>query len=324
MRHPLSRTFIVTGLVAALAAGCGTPATESENSVTTIQLNWHPEAEHGGVYQALADGTYESAGLDVAIRPGGLAVTIAPELELGRCEFAITNADDVVVFRREGAKIVAVLAAVQNHPRCILVRADSGVDSFDDLAGMTLQRQPGRLFLEYMRDRGLLEGVREVAYNGVAGLATDPQMAIQAYSFAEPLQAQQQGIETRTLMVSELGWNPYSSVLVTTEHLIREEPERVRRVVQATRRGWRNYLTDPTAGNQAILAANEYGMTPEALAYGSEQLRTLAMPGDMSLESVGMMTHERWETLVRQIEALAPETAGTVQPEDCYTTRFLE
>lgn len=323
---------VAVAIALLLTVGCGSktspknPAASGGTAVqsATIQLNWYPESEHGGAYQAAADGTYEENQLDIEIRPGGRAVTIAPSLGLGRCEFAITNADDVVIYRREGVDAVAVLAAVQNNPRCILVRADSGVESFDDLAGMTLQRQPGRLFLDFMRAKGLLDQVREVPYNGIAGLATSREIAIQAYSFAEPLQAEQEGIATKILMVSELGWNPYSSVLVTTERLIRDDPELVRRVVQATRLGWQNYLTDPAAGNAAILAANEYGMTPETLEFGSIELRKLALPHDAPIESVGMMTSERWETLVRQIDELDPPSGNLVQAKDCFTTEFME
>lgn len=289
----------------------------------TIQLNWYPEAEHGGVYQALADGTYAENGVQVTIRAGGRAIMVAPELGFGRSQFAIVNADDVVIFRREGSDVVAVLAAVQNHPRCILVREDSGVESFEDLAGMMLQRQPGRMFLEFLRARGFLDDVREVAYSGIAGLVTDPKMAIQAYSFAEPLQLRQQGVEPRTLMVSELGWNPYSSVLITTGDLIRDNPELVRRVVHATRRGWQNYLTDPELGNEAILKANQYGMTAEALKFGSVELGKLALPDEAPIESLGLMTPERWETLVEQIDELDPANAGKVKPDECYTTEFV-
>ena len=37
----------------------------------TLQLNWFPEAEHGGYYAALVRGYYRDAGLDVKILPGG-------------------------------------------------------------------------------------------------------------------------------------------------------------------------------------------------------------------------------------------------------------
>ena len=318
--------------------GCGRvdPATDRENESgladhssdrlkVAVQLNWYPESEHGGLYQAVADGTYRQADLDVELRPGGRATPVGPELELARCEFAVANADDVVLFREQEMDIVAVLAAMQNHPRCILVREESGVKTLEDLAGMTLQRQAGRGFVEFMRARGLLDGVQEVPYHGsVASLVADPKVAIQGYSFAEPLLAQQQGVKVRTLMVSELGFNPYSSVLITTGSLIREQPELVRRVVQATRQGWRNYLSDPSQGNAAILDANEHGMTAEAFEFGSEGLRSLAIPDGSTMDQVGTMSAQRWRTLVDQMRELKLVDADKVKAEDCYTTQFLQ
>lgn len=299
-------------------------AEASEKPAVTIQLNWYPEAEHGGVYAAEAAGLYDAAGVDVTIRAGGQGTRVAPELAMGRVEFAFANADDVVLFREEGVDVVAVLAAMQDHPRCILVRADSGVESFEQLQGMTLQRQAGRPFLAFMRSRGLLENVREVPYAGsVAELVTSKETAIQAYSFAEPLLAQQQGVEVRLLMLSDLGWNPYSSVLVTTGSLIREQPELVRKVVSATRRGWQQYLEDPAEGNAAILAANRHGMTAEALQFGSEGLRELALPEGFSLAEVGMMSTERWQTLIDQMAELELVDPNEVKATDCFTTEFL-
>ncbi|MGI9473812.1 MAG: ABC transporter substrate-binding protein [Rubripirellula sp.] len=292
--------------------------------MAAIQLNWYPESEHGGVYQAEADGTYLEAGLEVDIRPGGRATPVSPELELGRVQFAFANADDVVVYRRQGMDIVAVLAALQDNPRCILVREDSGVDSFETLSGMTLQRQVGSPYLEFMRRRGILDQVQEVPYHGsVSSLVGDPKIAIQAYCFAEPLLAEQQGVKVRKLMVSDLGWNPYSSVLVTTGKLIREEPELVRRFVQATQKGWQHYMSDPSAGNAAILQANRHGMTAEALTFGSEEMRALAVVEGMSNDSIGQMTLQRWTELVQEMDRLDPGSAGTVKPQDCFTDQFL-
>ncbi len=320
----------LAGIVFVLTVGCGksrdqmsSVGDDASTKPVAVQLNWYPESEHGGVYQAAADGTYETVGLRVDIRPGGRATPVAPELELGRVQFAIANADDVVIFRREGLDIVAVMAVMQNSPRCILVREDSGVTDFNGLAGMTLQRQTGRTFLAYMRSKGILDNVTEVPYHGsVSSLVADPKIAIQAYSFAEPLLAQQQGVEVRTLMVSDLGWNPYSSVVITSGKLIRQQPEMVQTFVQATRRGWQNYLVDPTDGNAAILAANEHGMTAEALAFGIDGLRPLALPDGMGPDQLGEMSLDRWTTLVNQMDELEPSSAGKVKPLDCFTTQF--
>lgn len=288
----------------------------------SVQLNWFPEVEHGGVYQSLVDGTYRDAGLNVEIKPGGSETPIASELVLGRSQFAITNADDVVLSRAQGADIVAVFAAAQDNPRCLLVRADSGVETFEDLNGMTLQCQPGRAFLPFLRQRGYLEGVREVPYfNSIVGMIADPKMAVQAYVVAEPLLARQQGIEVRTLMVSELGWNPYSSVLVTTGTVIRESPELVKTFVNATRAGWRAYLESPEKANQAILSANTHGMTPEVLQFGAEQMKPLAQP-DPAI-ALGTMTMQRWRTLVGQMSELNVIKKDAVKAEECFSLEFL-
>ncbi|TWU47193.1 NMT1/THI5 like protein [Rubripirellula tenax] len=327
--------FCVAVFLIATVVGCGgsrdsakSPTSDSvpvpASDKVAVQLNWYPEAEHGGVYQAWADGTYKSAGLTVDVRPGGRATPVAPELQLGRVQFAMANADDVVLFRREGMDIVAVLAVLQNSPRCILVREDSGVEDFKGLAGMTLQRQAGRMFLEFMRSKGFLDKVTEVPYHGsVSSMIADPKIAIQAYSFAEPLLAREQGVEVRTLMVSELGWNPYSSVLITSGKLIREQPELVRTFVKATQQGWANYLADSKLGNEAILSANEHGMTQEALDFGSKELTPLALPEGMAIDQIGAMSQARWKTLVDQMDALDPGAAGKVKAEDCFTDQFL-
>ena len=308
-------------------AGCSSEekssATDSSLTQVAVQLNWYPESEHGGLYQALTDGTYATDQLDVTLRPGGRATQIATELALGRCEFAIANADDVIIANQEGLNIVAVMAAMQDHPRCIMVREDSGVDGFEDMAGKTLQRGD-RAYVEFLRSRGFLEGVKEVPYHGsIASLVADPNILIQAYSCAEPLLAEQQGVAVKTLMVSELGFNPYSSVLVTSKNVLEERPEMVRQFVKATRKGWRNYLADGESGNAAILEANDHGMTAEALKFGSEAMRELAMPEGVTTEMVGTMSDERWQTLFNQMSELELVDPKKVSAADCYTLDFL-
>lgn len=328
-RSGLLSFVVVFTLAASTQLGCSrNPPTASGGAdapqPVVIQLNWHAEAEHGGAYAALASGVYERAGLDVEIRPGGPATPVAADLESGRCQFAFANADDVALYRQQGAGVVAVLAAMQDHPRCILVRSDSNITDLTQLSGLTLQRQPGRPFLEFMRRRGLLEGVKEVPYTGsVAGLVTSKDIAIQAYSFAEPLLAEQQGVEVTPLMVSTLGWNPYSSVLVTTDQLIKDDPQLVRKVVQATREGWVQYLNDPAAANELILKANRQGMTAEALAFGARQMPELAMPDGAPPETVGQMSLERWQTLVDQLTELGLVEPENVKAEDCFDAQFL-
>jgi NitT/TauT family transport system substrate-binding protein len=290
----------------------------------TIQLNWYPEAEHGGFYAADVMGLFQAEGVTPQIVPGGRAVNPGGELELGRCNFAVVNADDVVLMRHEGADVVAVMAPMQIHPRCILVREDSPAKSLKDLKGFTLHCEKGRAFVEYMRQQGLLEGVQEAPYFGsIAPLATSPQTAIQGYVFSEPLLAKEQGISTRNLMVSDLGFNPYASVLITTGRQIREKPALVQAVVKASIEGWQKYLDDPERTNARILAENGQGLTAAALQFGVEQMQPLCITAEVASREMGRMDSARWDQLVRQLEDLKLIDRSKVKASDCYTTKFL-
>ncbi len=113
-------------------------------------------------------------------------------------------------------------------------------------------------------------------------------------------------------------------MLVTRGDLIRNNPDLVQRMVTATRLGWKNYLQDPQLGNRSILAANQHGMTAEALDFGGEQLKMLAIPPGSDPEILGTMTPQRWETLVQQMEQIGLIKPGSVQANECFETRFLD
>ncbi len=66
MRWPL-----VTRAAFALACVAVTGSASAEEKITFL-TDWLAEAEHGGFYQALADGLYKAQGLDVTIKQGAL------------------------------------------------------------------------------------------------------------------------------------------------------------------------------------------------------------------------------------------------------------
>lgn len=291
----------------------------------SLMLNWYPEAEHGGFYAAKVHGVFERYGLDVELKSGGPNAPVAQELLTGRVQFAIGNADDVLLFCEQDADIVALMAPIQNTPRCILVRDSSDIKSLSDLKGLTLQANAGRPFVDYMQSEGLLDGVQVVPYSGtVTGLVADSNTAIQAYSFSEPLIAKQQGVETRSLMLSDAGFNPYASCLITTQDFLDDNDDITRRMVAACREGWIRYLEDSSQTNAAILADNQQGMTQEALDFGADQLRPLCLPEGMAIEQVGQMSLGRWQQLTEQFLTLKLVTAENVQAESVFDSSYLE
>ncbi|MEC9092984.1 MAG: ABC transporter substrate-binding protein, partial [Planctomycetota bacterium] len=92
-----------------LLSGCRAEPDNDSNKIR-IQLNWFPDAQHGGIYAALLNGHYAQQGLEVEIIPGGPGANVESKVDLGRVEFGIANAHRILLKRNEGAKITAVFA----------------------------------------------------------------------------------------------------------------------------------------------------------------------------------------------------------------------
>ncbi|MEO2016419.1 MAG: ABC transporter substrate-binding protein [Fuerstiella sp.] len=318
-------------LTAAILSGCGTPASDtSQQAASTasvpsevLALNWYAEAEHGGYVAASQLGYYDEAGVDVTIQPGGpgAPTLVIQELAAGRIRFAISNADLVVLSRASGAKIVAVAAPLQQSPRCIMVHKSSGIETLQQLTDVELAISDTRPFALWMKKQLPLTNVTMVPYAGLVGeFLQKKNFAQQGYVFSEPFVAKEKGGDPRVLMLSDIGFNPYASLLVTTENTIRNDPEIVRRMVAASVRGWNAYLNDPRPINERIHADNN-DMTLEALAFGAEAM----LPLCSTAENVPLcgMELSRWRGLIEQIEQLGEIDVGAVEPAACFSTEFL-
>jgi NitT/TauT family transport system substrate-binding protein len=240
-------------------------------------------------------------------------------------QFGIGNADDVLMARQQGVPLVALMAPLQHSPRCIMVRQDSGIESFEQLAGLTLQIDSSRPYVPYLQSKGLLDSsVTVVPYAGtVTQLVSGPGYAQQAYVFSEPLLAEQAGVPVTNLMMSDIGYDPYACVAMVTEDFLAAEPELVERFVIASREGWRRYLEDPEATNRFILQQNPEGISWAALEYGAEALQTLCLPEGTTADQIGQMTRQRWMELGEQLADLELIDLERAKPEEAFSLKYL-
>ena len=267
----------------------------------TLQLNWFPEAEHGGYYAALVHGFFAAEGLDVEIIPGGPGSPVIQKLVANQTTFVVGNADQVLTGRNQEAEVTALFAPIQMSPRCIMVHASSGIERLDELQNMTVALSAGRAFALYMQKKLSLEGVRVVGYPGsMAVFLNDKNFAQQGYVFSEPFIAEQQGGDPHVLMVSELGFNPYASLLITRSDTVDAKPQLVAAMVRASKQGWQTYLASPEKTNAAIHQQNEE-MGLEILDYGATVLKDLCLPDAMPAAQLGDMTLQRWTQLRDQL-----------------------
>ncbi len=294
----------LVALALACAVACGDGGSAPGGRTVRLALNWFPESEHGGYFAAIVHGLYREAGLAMDVRPGGPGVAVVPRVASREVEFGVVNADDVVAARAAGAAVVALLAPIHRSPWCVMVHEAAGIHRLADLHDLTLAMQAGSPYLAWLERHARLGNVRVVPYPGtVAEFLVNPRYAQQAYVFSEPILAAAKGGDPLCLPIAELGFDPYASVLVTSDALLHAEPELVRGVVEASARGWARYAEEPGPTNVHILSRNpEIGRA--ALDRGAAALRPLVLDDDARRDGVGSMRAERWQTLVGQMREL--------------------
>jgi NitT/TauT family transport system substrate-binding protein len=309
-------------LVLAALAGCGGGQTAGGGRTARLFLNWFPEHEHGGYFAALVGGLYRDAGLDVQILPGGPQAPVAARVASGDVEFGILNADDVLLARAAGVPLVALFAPLQTSPACVMVHRSAGIERLADLRDLTLAMQVAAAHFQYLQRHVPLTGVTIVPYSGsIAEFLANPRWAQQAYAISEPILAAAKGSDPRCLLIADIGFNPYTSVLVTREALIRTAPDVVRGMVAASAKGWKRYLEDPAPAHARILELNPEVGRP-TLDRGVQALAPFVLTEDALGRGIGTMSADRWQALAAQMLD-ARSLAQPVDPTAAFDAGFL-
>ncbi len=298
----MRKLFLVPVVAAALAVA----AQAAPPVPVTVQLNWLPEPEFGGIYAARETGLFARAGLDVTILKGGPDVPAVAMTASGRVTFGVAAADEVISLRVKGADIVAVFATYQTSPQAIMVRADRPVGDIPALLkqGGTLIAQPGLAYLKHLRQAYGLGRTRVVPYgSGAMAHFLDPKrgdVAMQCFVFAEPIAARARGVEPKVFLIADTGFNPYAGVIVTRREFLRTRGDVVRRFVGALREGWQAYLHDPSPTN-FVMARENTAMDLATFAKAARAQEPLIAGGAAAIGDIGTMSEERWATLGRQL-----------------------
>jgi NitT/TauT family transport system substrate-binding protein len=126
---------------------------------------------------------------------------------------------------------------------------------------------------------------------------------MQCFVTSEPLAAKTTGIEPQTFLIAESGYNPYTTVLATSESYLKSNPQIVKSMVDAVREGWQAYLTDPAKANEYMAGLNPT-MDGQTFKDSAAAQKPLIESADTKRAGLGIMTLDRWQTLVQQLVEL--------------------
>jgi NitT/TauT family transport system substrate-binding protein len=329
-RMPLAIAFRIGVMGLALAGAAISQAPAQALDKVSFGTNWVAEGEHGGFYQALADGTYRKYGLDVTIVPGGPSVNNRILLPVGKIDFFLSantlQAFDAV---EQNVPTVEVAAMFQKDPQVLIAHPGQGIEKFADLKKLTLfvSREGVATYYQWLKaDYGFTDAqVRPYTFNPQPFLA-NKQSAMQGYVTSEPFAvAKAANFTPQVFLLADQGFSAYSTLIETRRELVDKKPDLVQRFVDASVIGWYNYLYGNNSAANALIKKQNPEMTDELLAYCVTAMKKYGIvdSGDALTLGIGAMSDVRMKDFFDKM-VRAGVTKPTLDYRKGYALQFVD
>ena len=291
--------------------------------------NWVAQAEHGGYYQAVANGTYEACGLKVTIVPGGPQVNNRILLAAGKIEFLMGgNMLQAFSAVEQGIPTKVVAAHFQKEPQVILSHPGKGFDTWESLKGATLFIGKGGLNSYYrwmIAEYGFTENqVKPYTYNPAPFIA-DTSSGQQGYITSEPFAIKREaGWDPNIFLIADHGYDSYATTVETLNSLITDKPAVVKCFVEGSAIGWTNYLYGDNSAANALIQTDNPDMSEEQIAFSIDKMKEYGIvdSGASLTMGIGAMTAERHKSFFDKMVKAGVVDAG-VDHTQSYTLDFV-
>jgi NitT/TauT family transport system substrate-binding protein len=278
----------------ALAGGAA-----SAQTAVTFGTNWVAQAEHGGFYQAVVDGTYAACGLDVTILPGGPQVNNSAQLIAGRIQFYMGGTLGPMSAVAEGVPMVMLAASFQKEPQ-ILMTHPGAISSFDQLSTLDqliIGDEGFVTYFKYFEKANGWDASKRVPYTfNPAPFIANPASAQQGYITSEPFSVQQAaGWSPDIWVLADNGYTAYSTTIVGMRDYVEANPEVAKCFVEGSAKGWANFLYGDNAAAIAKIQADNPDMGMDKIEFSIATMKEYGIvdSGDSLTMGIGAMTDER-------------------------------
>jgi NitT/TauT family transport system substrate-binding protein len=317
-----------------IVAACGqeTPRPPLQGKPQTkisFVTDWKAQAEHGGFYQALAEGLYAERGLDVSIREGGPAVNVPQLLAAGAADFGIgSNAFIPLNLVREGAGIKAVMAVFQKDPQVLITHPRSDVKSIADMTGKPIMIVDASTatFWPWLKAKfGFSDSqIRKYTFN-LAPFLVDQNAIQEGYLSSEPYSIEKEGGFTPQIFpLADAGYPGYANMVLVPEKWIEDRPMAVQAFVDATIEGWMHYLYGDASAGNALIKKDNPEMTDDVIAQAVDKMKRygIVLSGEAESKGLGAMSDARWQEFF-EIMARQGVYPADLPYRSAYTLAFV-
>lgn len=291
--------------------------------------NWLAQAEHGGYYQAVVDGTYAKYGLDVTIVPGGPQSNNALLLPTGKLDFYMGgNMLQTFEAVEQNVPIVVVAATFQKDPQCLLSHPGVGHDSFASLkaAPIFVSKEALASFFPWLVSAyGFSENnVKPYTYN-TAPFIADTMSVQQGYATSEPYAVEKEaGFKPNVFLLADQGFSTYATTIQARLDTVSQKPDLVQRFVDASAVGWYNYLYGDNAKANAAIKKDNPDITDAEIAFAIEAMKShgIVDSGDAKELGIGAMTDARQKSFFDAM-VKAGVVPASLDYKKAYTLQFV-
>lgn len=263
-----------------------------------LSLDWFPQAEHGGFFQAIAKGYYAKEGLEVEIVPGGPGVNTKAMLMANQVEFNIGGSAGALNYVKQDLPFKVVAAFFQKTPQILMSHPNQNIDHPSEFKGKTIFLSNfGRMsFWPFIKSKYDLKDDNLKNYNfNSQPFIDDNQSVQQGYLSSEPFVIKKiTGFEPIIHLVADHGFTAYANTIETSLSTIENDPDIVRGFVKASKKGWASFLNeDPSAAYDLIQKMNP-DMQSDKLRYARKMMKQFNLIQMEGIE-IGSMSNSRWK-----------------------------
>ena len=318
--------------VAALAVLASVAAPRAALALDKISFatNWLAEAEHGGFYQAVADGTYAKYGLDAKIVPGGPQANNRLLLVSGKVDFFMgANMIQALDAVKEGVPTLAVASMFQKDPIVYMSHPGVGLDKIEELKNASAyfvgKDNLVTVFQWAKQTYGFREEkVKPYSFNPAPFIA-DKKAVQQGYLTSEPYEVEKQGgFKPNVFLVADFGYDSYSTTIETRTEIVAKKPDLVQRFVDASAIGWYNYLYGDNKAANALIKKDNPEITDGQIDFSIAQMKQHGVvdSGDSLKAGIGAMTDARMKSFFDKM-VKAGVVDAKVDYKKSYTLQFV-
>ncbi|THD81619.1 MAG: ABC transporter substrate-binding protein [Phenylobacterium sp.] len=286
-----------------LLAACS-PAKQAPAKGTPIRFatDWRAEAEHGGFYEALAEGEYAKQGLNVTLVQGGPGVNVPQLVASGAVDLGDgSNSFIVMNLAQQKAPVKAVAAFMQKDPQVLIAHPDPGIKSIADLKGHPILLSDASItaFWVWLKAKyGFTDDqVRKYAFSSAPFLA-DGRVVQQGYLTSEPYTIEKEShLKPKVFLLADEGYPGYAAMVLASNSLIARNPAAVKAFVAASAKGWHDYLYGDPKPADALIMKDNPEMTEDVLAQARDKMRSYGIVDGAEAKTLGIgaMTDARWK-----------------------------